>query len=403
MEFRHQFESGADEGARKFLQRLIGGVDQCLKKHILIGPKDREAIVESNLAPKEGQLKYSSAGRIEPRFIFQVEIDGKSGHGIKRKFAWLMGENSQPRFLVGLYNWVIKEYEKKETQNIFLPAFAAQHVNEMFMAKDAEDVIRIFNQGMEKGSLSVHDLIIISGPDHDDCLIKHVSRLSRCFQAFLGEYAKAFSQPWRPNLMICVAISRSAARILKTELGEYIGLKTYESIYASSQEYTEAVNWQSRRHLDFGVITALHPALLQMIHHQHTYLCNSFCSRVNKGLGEVGTRGLSLRHWHRLLDLSQIKWPILGILDEQNNLNTNVHSYDHIHLVGAPKKEYSSISSKLLIKYEDSEDDITGDELFRETQEGKLIKRILLDYCKLHPYANDGISIVHIVAVLYNT
>ena len=395
LEFRHQFESGADEDARKFLQRLIGGVDQCLKKHILIGPKDREAIVESNLAPKEGQLKYSSAGRIEPRFIFQVEIDGKSGHGIKRKFAWLMGENSQPRFLVGLYNWVIKEYEKKETQNIFLPAFAAQHVNEMFMAKDAEDVIRIFNQGMEKGSLSVHDLIIISGPDHDDCLIKHVSRLSRCFQAFLGEYAREgfFSALETKFNDLRRAYRDLLQEYLKRSSESTLGSKLMKAFMLLPQEYTEAVNWQSRRHLDFGVITALHPALLQMIHHQHTYLCNSFCSRVNKGLGEVGTRGLSLRHWHRLLDLSQIKWPILGILDEQNNLNTNVHSYDHIHLVGAPKKEYSSISSKLLIKYEDSEDDITGDELFRETQEGKLIKRILLDYCKLHPYANDGISI----------
>ena len=78
-----------------------------------------------------------------------------------------------------------------------------------------------------------------------------------------------------------------------------MGSKLMKAFMLLPQEYTEAVNWQSRRHLDFRVIT-LHPALLQMIHHQHTYLCNSFCSRVNKGLGEVGTRGLSLRHWHRL-------------------------------------------------------------------------------------------------------
>ena len=130
-----------------------------------------------------------------------------------------------------------------------------------------------------------------------------------------------------------------------------------------------------------------------MIHHQHVYLCDSFAA-MPRGFEGGRNQGLAIKHWYRLLDLSQIKWPVLGVLDNNGNLNTNVRSYDHIHLVGTPEEEYSTVSSRLLVEYEDSEDDyLTDAELFRETQEANLIRHILLDYCKLHPYANDGISI----------
>ena len=329
-----------------------------------------------------------------------MAITGKSGRVAKEKFAWLLGENSLARFLVGIYDWVFKQYSAKKGKNIWLPAFAIEYMNEMFMAKDIEDIIRILNQGMKqesRKSLIMCDLIVIPGPDQDDCLIKEVSNLSMCYQLFLEAYykkgfftalaSKSFNDMRR-------AYQKLLENYLDKSAESTLGTKLMKAFLLLPQKYMEEEHWKNRKDLDCGVVTPLHPALLQMIQHQHTYLCKSFNSLANEGLEEVGNKGLSLKHWHKLLDLSQIKWPIVGVLDGHGNLNTNIHSYDHIHLVGMPEGKYSTVSSKLLVKYEEDEgDDIKDADLFRESQEAKLIKQILLDYCKLHPYANDGISV----------
>ena len=117
-----------------------------------------------------------------------MTIDGETGRNVKRKFAWLLGKNSQARFLVGLYDWVVSQYKEKE---FLLPAFSVQHVNEIFMAKDTEDVIRILNMGLEKGFASIHELITIPGLDQDDCLRSHVLETATCYQEFMYEYSRA--------------------------------------------------------------------------------------------------------------------------------------------------------------------------------------------------------------------
>ena len=40
--------------------------------------------------------------------------------------------------------------------------------------------------------------------------------------------------------------------------------------------------------LEAAVVTPLHPAVLEMIRHQHTYLCDSFCFYA-EALKESGT------------------------------------------------------------------------------------------------------------------
>ena len=71
-----------------------------------------------------------------------------------------------------------------------------------------------------------------------------------------------------------------------------------------------------------------------------------------------------------------------------------MRSYNYFHLIGDSQEASSLITSKLLLRYDDVEDEeITDTELFRETQSSRLIKQVLLDYKDLYPFANDGISI----------
>jgi len=395
LEFRHQYGNEDKEKAQDFLQKLLGGIDEYLKQHLTLGDDKKEIKIESFLSPDNAgsNLHYTPARAAEPALVFEVTVDGEEGKSFQQKFAWSLGKNNQARFVVNLFNWVVDKYEK----NIILPVFAFPYVNEMFMAKDDEDIIRILNIALEKNLCSIEDLFAAPRLDQNDLLRDQLYKLSDCYQEFLDEYsrvglfaamAKKYDPPVRREYsqLLEMYLSKSS----ETPLAPLL-MKAFMLI---PDKYIQNNNWQWKEFLNCGVVTPLHPALLEMIHHQHTYLCTSFCSYIRKGLAEVGTRGMAEKNWHRLVDLARIKWPLMGVLNENTRLDTSVRSFDYIHLVGNPEEGYSTISSRLLVKYEDSEDqDISDAELFRETQEVKLIKHVLLDYCKLHPYANDGLSV----------
>ena len=396
LEFKHQYGHDDEERAQEFLHKLLGGIDEYLMDYLEIERSDKSLIsVESFLSPgraETNEIKYSAARAAMPGLVFEVTIYGQDGSTLSRKFTWVLEKNSQARFLVQLFDWVIKNYEKY----IVLPVFKTQYVNELFMVKNEEDIVRILNIAMEKQSCSIDDLFNAPNLDKKDILKDNLFKLSACYQEFLQEYSRAgFISALRNKFdSIRKSYTELFVNYLDNSTRSSIGLLLTKSFLFISTQYASESNWQWKKTLNCGVVTPLHPALLEMIHHQHAYLCKSFCSYVKKGLAESGTRSLSINKWHRLMDLSKIKWPLLGLLNDNLKLSTNVRSYDYIHLVGDPDDGYSTISSRLLVKYEDDEDeDISDAELFRETQEGKLIKHILLDYCKLHPYGNDGLSV----------
>ena len=62
-----------------------------------------------------------------------------------------------------------------------------------------------------------------------------------------------------------------------------------------------------------------------------------------------------------------MQWPVLGTLADYNQtLNTNVQSFGYIHLIGAAEGVSSFLNSRLLFEYDDEEDDVADEELFRE-------------------------------------
>lgn len=391
LEYQHHFESDGDDLGEEFLRRLIGGIDEYLEGHIEIGASEHYAEVDSGLAPDRSDLKYRAArATTEPRLVFEVTVRGISGAMVQRKFAWLLGENTQARFLVNLYDWATEHYG----EDCWLPAFSCEYVNEVFMAKDAEDAVRILSAGLEKETGCVHELVPSS--EREGRLHDQLSKTALSYQEFIYEYSKAgfFSALTHKFDSLRHAYAALMEGYLQQNRHTDIGSALVKAFMIVPKEFTETRGWEDKEYLRSSVVTPLHPALLQMIYHQHAYLCYGFCTYARQGLGETRNRRLPIKDWHRILDLSHIKWPVVGILDENKNPNINVRSYDYVHLVGTPSKEYSTVASRLLVdRKEDDDEDITDAELFRETQESNLIKHVLFDYCKLHPYANDGLSI----------
>ena len=392
LEYEHHFETDGDDLAKEFLKRLIGGIDEYIEGRVLIGSrKDGHAKIRSNLAPSNSDMKYRPArSNSEPRLQFEVTVIGKSGIEVRQGFYWMLGENSQARFLVNLYDWAIDRYKGKD---YCLPVFSLDYVNEVFMAKDPEDAVRILKAGLERETGSAHELI--SDIEKGINLHDHLLATASCYEKFLIEYSEnGFFYALDKNFD---ALRKEYASLMEChlEIGSRspLGPALMKAFMIVPQEFTEVRNWEHKSYLPSGIVTPLHPALLQMIYHQYAYICQSFSEYATSGLKETKSKKLETKDWYRILDLSNIKWPILGILDENLNLDTNVRSFDYIHLVGEPREEYSTISSRLLRQEGDDEEEISDTELFRATQESNLMKHVLLDYCELHPYASDGISI----------
>src|SRR5258708_17867215 len=65
-----------------------------------------------------------------------------------------------------------------------------------------------------------------------------------------------------------------------------------------------------------------------------------------------------------------------------------------IHRSGCATDSEASLTTRLLLRYDAfDEDDISDTELFRQSRESMLLCRVLEDYRRLHPHADDGLAI----------
>ena len=142
-------------------------------------------------------------------------------------------------------------------------------------------------------------------------------------------------------------------------------------------------------------VTVLHPALLEMLQAHILYLLTAFSTMAGRELRSPGIRSFREPLWQGYVDLSTIQTPLSGLLKDRNRiLDTDVRGSGLIHRIGSVGDTEAPLTTQLLLRYDAfDEEDITDAELFRSSRESLLITRVLMDYRKLHPHAEDGLSI----------
>jgi DNA phosphorothioation-dependent restriction protein DptH len=402
--FRHDFDD-EDEGdleddnekAKTFLRKVLGGIDDFFGVQLrdlgdLSKPKVFNVKVNSHLCPGEDSgVSYQRNKRAEPQLKFRVIVTSKEGDSCKREFAWALPQNHQCRLLDALYQWVLESFE--ECSNA-IPVFTMPYIPEIFMADDEENVNRLIGTALGTGC-SFINLMNAEGFDNRDAVKPLLNDLSISFQHFLKEYDqagffKALDSKYAPLRRTYSTAYEKYLQCNESSAGPLL----FKAFMFVASDNAEQVWWVWNEYQECMVVTPLHPALLEMIHNSHTFLCESFCFYARTGLQEVGGK-FPEKHWDQIVDLSRMKRPILGTLkNEDLVLDTNMRSYGYFHLVGECAKDPTSINARLLLEYEDNdEDEVTDTDLFRETRASILIKQILNDYYRLHKYVDDGISI----------
>lgn len=402
--FKHDFDAGDDGDDRQlataFLRQILGGIDDYLEDQLRLYLGDGQHPIavgfESLLFPSEEKstLAYTKTTTGEPYLKFEVVITTRTGKPYRREFIWVLPQNHQCRLLADMFGWALDEYKRSGNA---LPVFAVPYMREIFMTRDEDEVNRLLSSAIRSGKCTMADLLSAAGIDSSDEVKSLVGELSICYQLFLREFeTSGFFNALKKRYnslrkAYCAAYEKYLQKSGKSAFGPLL-MKSFTIVSGSS--LTRA-NWEWDDYLECAVVTPLHPALLEVIHHQHAYLCESFCYYARRGVEESGNRTLTEKRWDRVVDLSSIKWPVFGTLKNLSwELDTNVRSYGYIHLIGECQEPSSSITSQLLLEYDDTEnEEVTDAELFRETQDSRLIEEVLLNYQDLHPYASDGISI----------
>ena len=392
-QFRHDF--GDRELAQEFLIKVLGGINELLESHISLGQEEGKQSIALRvlLSPSDDhEPSYPSSPRAEPRLQFTVVVDRASGGHFRREFHWMLPQNHQSRLLVNLYDWALDAFTQDGNG---LYAYAVPYIPEIYMARDEDEVNRLVGVALSSPGRRTVNLLDAPGIDATDPVISSLFGLSLSFQKFL----KSVSQEGFFH-----ALETRYDELRHSYLGASRELLTYsdssslhgpllKAFYIVDERLTTDSGWAWKSALDCAVVTPLHPAMLDMIRHQHTFLNESFCVEAAEALRVPGGRRFAERYWDRITELGEMERPVYGTLASQTSLDSTVRSYGYLHLVGNCTRPSTQISSRLLLDYDVDDENVSDTDIFRDSRASTLVRNTLLDYRKLHVHADDGISI----------
>lgn len=402
--FRHDFEDGdeADDNtkAKLFLLHALGGIDEYLERHLELELGDRRYETSIDIysmlgfGPRNEALYFQKSSTAEPYLKFEVTLQCDNIGDVRREYLWILPQNHQFRLLVDLYLWAVSAYAAGGDA---LPVFAFPYLAEVFQARDEEEVGRLLNTALQSGFCSMEDLLKSEGIESDDPVKPLLAKLALSYQRFLQKFNEEgfFTAIEECYTNLRIGYCNAALEYLEKSSQSTLGPFLFKAFMIVPEQLKKSAGWGWDRYLRAGVLTPLHPALLDMIFHQNAYLFECFSYYAKRALEAAGEKLLADRNWERVVDLARIQWPVFGTLQDTNQVfDTSVQGFGYIHLVGKYEDSGSFLNARLLMEYDDEEDEEINDtDLFRSSQASDLIKQVLKEYRSLHSFAQDGISI----------
>ena len=402
--FKHDCEGeSAEERAQRaiaYLAKLIGGVDRYLEKWI----DASRMCSDGRTIPLKSELfrwaiDCQSARTSEPFFQFAVIIEGDGwSEPVSRLFAWRLPEIHPYRVADELVQWAAGGIAQAD--GYCLPVFHVPYYEELILAKDDEETRRVLLQCVHDESDGVGNLLKAREIDPGDPLLPATQELAFEYDRFMqmaksdGIHA-ALLDAWSS---LRKAYEKAADAYLSEPVCADSPIATLifrAFLMIARRSSFESDRWVWDAYEASGAVTVLHPALLEMLHAHVLYLLTAFSTVAGRELRSPGTRSFRDALWQGYVDLAAIQTPLSGLLKDRNRvLDTDVRGNGLIHRIGSNGETEAPLTTRLLLRYDAfEEEDISDSELFRSSRESLLISRVLHDYRKLHPHAEDGLGI----------
>ena len=388
------------DNAYEYISRLIGGVDFLIEERIVLEKnniiKER---VKVNCELIHDKLACQYARTAEPFLKFSVTIIGEGDEEtVQKKFAWKLPEIHPYRIADEMLQWAAQEI--KAIKGYCLPVFNISYFDEIMLAKDEEETHRVLMQCIEDERNNLINLL--SAPDikEQGSLLEPINKLAIQYGEFLQKAANqgihsVFINSFDNLRQAYEQAIDSFINNSDNQNNPLIKLLYRSFLIVRERKAYDNQGWVWDPYEKAGIVTILHPALLEMLRDQAIYLFSCFNFLVSNELKYSRQSYFRESLWQSYIDLAQIQTPICGLIRDKNMiLDTNVRGSKLVYRIGNIGKSEASLTTKLLLKYDDfDEENISDAEIFRQTRESNTYLNILKDYRKIHPHANDALTL----------
>ena len=417
--FKHDTDSNGDDGsestedktdlARHYLTRLIGGIDEVLPGQLALAYEDDTPIpVTCALTKPDIVCTYSKTAEPALEFSVFIEKQGEGAKDFRRKFAWRLPEHHMYRLSSELI--LRADQAMKEDASLYkLPSFHLAYYEELLRASSDEEICRVLLHCIrdERDLKSVFtNLLTHAWLSVDDPILRKLKHLAKEYEKYIraaagqGLFSTIFkgASQWGDLRRAYSDIFEEIHTMTNPGQSSLTGMLVRAFLVIQPRPLSYEDSWHGDIFETSGVVTILHPAVIEMLEAQVVYQARCFNYAVNKELCTNTPKAAFKAYvWRTLTDFSTIQSPLTGLLqDIRGNIDTNVRGRDLIHRIGSPETSESPLSTRVLKPYQENLDDngmLNDSEIFQETSESRLLLRLMQDYFDLHPHARDGLSL----------
>ena len=409
--YRREGTANATE-AREDAKMIFGGLDELLRDHLegLILQDGRAVEIDSDLLPNNLQLK--NAGQSDPSFEFHVTVHG-GNNSLRARFALLLPDVHSYRLAGGLLlraKAAMDAAGRGLAGRDSLPVFHLPYYSELLHSRDEEETAYVMDAAL-KADIDVGSFLTYlftedwrSVPTAAP-LAEDIDAINRAFRTFLDDVAEKglhaaigrlnipFVDAYRKAMDDYIQDSPAAAGASKAAA---MLMRAFLFV-AEHERQGPNQAWKTAEFESSALVTVLHPALIEMLQAQWTFLFDAFVSAAAESYKSDEDNPFREGRWTYYEDLAEIKYPLTGLPVRQGGAyELTAPGAGLVFRIGSLTPGDALVSTQFLTRDdagEDDEEEIAASELFRETSESRLLRDRLDDYAKMHPESDDGLSL----------
>ena len=408
---KFQHDCPMDDMAEAELKQLLGGLDALCNSHIqltLDADSPNEFVPVASHLLNDDLIK-KSAKTAEPFFEFTVGVENAEDT-FEQRFALKLPETHPYRLAVKLFGCAknMLNEDCSFTAPCSLPVFHLEYYKEFMMAREREELCRVLLHCLnacDQNTRFAENIFTSAWSEHDRsaAMKPFLQKVSVAYKAFInraddaGLYA-ALDLGHTPDIFIhynaaATAFTKNVKEAKDSHQLAALLMRSF--LFIEKKPRKDIDMWSVSRYEQSGVVTVLHPALLEMLQSQITFLFAAFSNAASSEFQKRGAVKFKKSRWSYYVDMAEMKMPLTGLsVDTNNTFKVCSNGQGIIHRIGEITPDQALATTRFLIRYDRVDDEEVADaELFRESSESRHLFRMLKEYNKMHVSADDGISI----------